>query len=612
MKRQLAICFLLVFILVSCTPNDNGDLVETRFIASPTTIVSPKLSTLDSLMWHQPDSALMRLLPYFDTCCRDAKFCVSNATEYNRHYANLLLAELLYKNDYAQANRKELKEAVHYFDSLLLADTRGMDTPHASATTPQTHAFLDARAHYINGVGYYETDSVVPACAEYLKALEVMEDNFEEKDLVGKNAKFMTYIYNRLGELFSGQYMMESAIESFTKSYELSLVEPISAYSLSSLLHHIGMQYNKVNKKDSAYCYYERAIKSLPDTTNLFYRDLKSSQALLSYQLEKNAEPSLQLLHRMMQLADDKEERLTRCFTIGDIFFEDNLFDSALLYLEPVFRNTTDAVMRIQSADYLRIIYDSMGMSEKSDEYIRFLAINKKSSGQNKAEVSQLNAQYKAFKDEKLKCQSANEKSEVRKKTMSRTIGFVVPIALVTTLIIIFMIRKKHRKILSEKEAEEKRLQNANAYLKTKLVQQSKAQNAKPHKAPVSAYEALMKETVCLHLVQRIRSVEIITTNKPSIYVEYAASTKEKRELVCAVEKHCPDFGPLLKAQCPSFTRNDFELCRYLLIGIMEPQVAVLLQKDYSTVWKRAKEIKEALQTEEPEHRLKHILFEDF
>ena len=86
---------IVVSLVVAACARPDDDLVETRFIASPTNIVSPELSAIDSLMWRQPDSALARLIPYFDTCCRDAKFCVSTTTTINRHYANLLLSELL-------------------------------------------------------------------------------------------------------------------------------------------------------------------------------------------------------------------------------------------------------------------------------------------------------------------------------------------------------------------------------------------------------------------------------------------------------------------------------------------------------------------------------------
>ena len=142
---------MIVLALLSACARPEDDLVETRHGTSLQTVASPTLSAIDSLMWRQPDSALTRLLPCFDTCCRDAKFCVSTATEYNCHYAYLLLAELLYKNDCEQTNRQDLQKAVYYFDSLCAC----RDAARHVSTDP-TLAFLDARAHYINGVGYYE------------------------------------------------------------------------------------------------------------------------------------------------------------------------------------------------------------------------------------------------------------------------------------------------------------------------------------------------------------------------------------------------------------------------------------------------------------------------
>ena len=167
---------VIMLLLAACTSHKNGDAVETRRATSLPTDVSPELSAIDSLMWQRPDSALTCLLPYFDTCCRDVSRNVSGnindvlagdvsgnvSTTHDCHYANLLLAELLYKNDNPQLNRAELLQAVDYYDSL-----------HACtdvARNVSTNAFLDARAHYINGVGYYERDSVVEACQEYLKA----------------------------------------------------------------------------------------------------------------------------------------------------------------------------------------------------------------------------------------------------------------------------------------------------------------------------------------------------------------------------------------------------------------------------------------------------------
>ena len=589
MKWKISIVFSLVLVLLAaCTPSKQAsELVE-----GP----NPELSAIDSLMWRQPDSALAVLQQFAASPKADS------LDELNGHYCQLLISELLYKNYYDQSNREELLQAVVYFDSLCLCN--------GVARNSSTIAFLDARAHYINGVGYYERDSIMEACKEYLKALEVMEGNFEKDELTGHRARFMAYTYNRLGDMFSEQFMMEPAIECFGHSYEFCKIDPASPYSVSNALYRIGLQYNKMKKKNSANYYYERAFELIPDTNNLIYRNLESSRALLSYQMGHPAETSLKTLITMVKLAIDEEEQLTRFFTIGSIYFEEAMYDSAFRYLEPVFQHTNDVVMRVQAADFIRVIYDSKGMGKNSDEYVRFAAANKKSNGQNNAEVLQLNKQFKEYKDKQLERQTSDEKNKERKKVMARTVEIVVPISFAITMLVVFLIRKRHQKNLSEQEATAKLLQNANARLQAEKEQLIQQQTRVLCKAPASSYEALMKETICFDLRQRFGRTEIITTNKSSFYADMAISARDKQALTHAVERHCPNFGPLLKAQCSEFTRNDFELCRFLLIGLTEPQVAVLLQKDYSTIWKRAKEIKKVLQTAELEHGLRHVLFE--
>ena len=447
--------------LAACTRPDT-DPVETRRATSrieqvPEPVVpeahrrvegpSPELSAIDSLMWRQPDSALACLIPYFDTCCRDAKFCVSTTTTFNRHYAHLLLAELLYKNDYPQTNRPALRQAVAYFDSILQVPEP------VEGPSFKRNAFLTARAHYINGVGYYENDSLVPACAEYLKALELMESHFGEKELVGKKAKFMTYIYNRLGEMFSEQYMMEPALNCYRHSYDYSVISPISSYTVSNSLYHIGKQYDKKGDKDSADYYYSQALLSIPDSINLYYRDIVSSKALLSYQMTHQAEMSLERLKQMAVLAADDDERLTRYLLIGSIYFEERQFDSARLFLEPVFLNKDDAVSQIQAAEYLRILYDSLRIlydsleeKEKSDYYVHFLAANKPMEYESDAKISNLSELYKSYLEKKLKQRSEKEKQEERRQATKKTIVVIIPILILIVFILILLIRKKHRK----------------------------------------------------------------------------------------------------------------------------------------------------------------------
>ena len=333
---------------------------------------TPELSAIDSLMWQHPDSALQCLL-----ACRDVSGNVSTTT-FDDHYANLLLAELLYKNDYEQANRAELLRAVGYFDSLLLvadgADTRGVSLQprrrrDARRATAQNRAFLDARAHYINGVGYYEKDSVVDACKEYLKALEVMEGCFEEEELIGKKAKFMALTYTHLTGLFSNLYLHEQAIYFGKKS--LTYYEKYEAFfrHVAWMLNKIGSHYDMMNNYDSAEFYYNEGLKTLSDTNNLTFRDLSTRLAYLSYTKGKSTEIALSQLHTLINQSENEEESLSRYAIIGEIFYQEKQFDSAWLYFKKVFQASHSIDSKKQIAERLVEICKTQGKEEEILEY---------------------------------------------------------------------------------------------------------------------------------------------------------------------------------------------------------------------------------------------------
>ena len=184
------------------------------------------LAGIDSLMWRRADSAFVLLQEF--VVSPEAK----ELDTYDEHYCQVLISELLYKNDCEQTNREDLLEAVVYFDSLT-ANTRVV-------SQQKQNVFLDARVHYINGVGFYENGNMVQACAEYLKALEIMEGHYEDKALTGKKAIFMTYTYNRLTELFSEQFMMDPAIACGERALMFCRIEPTSSEAVSNNLYYLG------------------------------------------------------------------------------------------------------------------------------------------------------------------------------------------------------------------------------------------------------------------------------------------------------------------------------------------------------------------------------------
>ena len=666
MKRMVWIG-IVVFLVVAACARPDDDLVETRRATYlPPTTVSPELSAIDSLMWCQPDSALACLIPYFDTCCRNVKFCVSTTTTFNRQYANLLLAELLYKNDYPQTNRPALRQAVTYFDSLtltlnespspkrLIAGSSFLECGTLSLTRNDNIVFLDARAHYINGVGCYENDSIVPACAEYLKALELMENRFDEKDLVGKRAKFLTYTYNRLTELFSDQFMMETAILYGEKALQFCMREPVSPLGASCILYQIGKQYDELEKLDKARQYYDRAHESLTNMDNLVYRDIVASKALCEYDAGGGMEQSLEELRRVIILADTDEERLNRFLTMGGIFYKERVYDSAIKYLEPVFNGSNSITSKIQTADCLHVIYECLGNGAKADEFVRFLANHKKPEGEDKALVSKLGELSKIYLNQKQE----KEAEKKREAAVKKVIEIFVPVAVALALAIITMVKVRSKKLLKKQREEadrklgeteqqhEEELRQRQAEAERMLEDKEKRhqreleerdkqlletmeierQAHRMEQAAISGrlkrkneevrelreqikrqeelealpkqVESFAEEPICRLIMERVKEGQFLSQMDCKIYKDYALDKDKLTALRNAADHHYNQFTMRICESYPELTRGDLDYCCLYLLGLSDADVAALMQRAYNTVNERNSKLRRIFNSE--------------
>jgi len=499
------IAVALMALMVACDPPKEKEV-------EPMEKPIPELAAIDSLMWKQPDSAFAVLRQFA------ASPQANNLDVFNGHYCQLLISELLYKNDYIQSNRNDLMRAVDYFDSLTM-DTNGM-------SIHEQNVFLDARTHYINGVGYYEQKNMEQACAEYLKALVVMEGHFEDKELTGKKAIFMTYTYNRLTELFSEQFMMDPAIACGERALMFCRIEPTSSEAISNNLYYLGKQYDKMDNVDKAKWYYGKALEEMRDTTNLVFRNIVSNMALCDYLSGAGFDHSLLVLKNVVKQADDESERLTRFLTVGDVFFNEGILDSALVYLEPVFENEKDVTSQIQAAECLRIVYDSLGDNEKKNVCVQFLADHKKSEGESKAWTSRLEDMFKTYMDQKQQ----KEAEEMREMSIKKTIDIIVPIAVVVALSIIVLAKLRSKKLLKEQQEEADRLLGETEQEHEKELRLWQAEADKTLEETKKKYEEELRQLKA-ETEQQLKEVE-------RKHQQWMAKTKERHEEELRVQKN--------------------------------------------------------------------------
>jgi len=448
---------VLMMVMVGCTPP--GPLSEGERLPRPAATLNPPnslskgegpaheaLEGIESLMWKGADSALKVMMEFAGSPEADGM------DAFEGHYCQVLVAELLFKNYYKQSNREEVLKAVRYFDSIVGmdgADARGKaDTRGVSV---QRDAFLAARAHYINGVGYYERDSLIEACGEYLNALQMMEGHFEEKVLVEHKARFMALTYNRLGDLFSEQYMQEPAIYCIKQSLIFDRIAHSSPSNIANILYHLGKQYDKLNEAHSAAYYYEKALETMPDRNTMLYRDVVTSKALFECKGNGNVVIALDSMKSMAAQAASDTERLNRFLTIGGVYKSLGQYDSAKVYLEPVFEKDSDKASI--AAKYLRDMALAEGDTLKANQYSLVFAKDAAAAPENLFRASQLNDLFQNYlqkKQEKADAERRLAEQEAARLRWKRGLAVTVVVMMALVLGLWWWLAKRKK----EHEAE--------------------------------------------------------------------------------------------------------------------------------------------------------------
>ncbi len=559
-----------------------------------------ELAAFDTIMQSQPDSAFFALLDFNETH--------NDLTPFDRHYANLLISEALFKNDYEQTTRPALRQSLSYFDSLANAYPKNDDC-----------CLLSARSHYMNGVGLMEADSVVEACTEYLKALETVENHFGEKEVVGYKAKFMALTYNRLGDLFSDQFMEEQAIFFDKKSLFYCRKAPTSFYGIPKTLNSIGKHYDIINKYDSAIIYYDSALYLLSDTENLIYRDIVSNKILLDYLTNKDADEPIHIMKHIKDNASNESERLTRIFTIGNIYFMDNQYDSAIAYLSEVFSDTTDRVRRIEVASCLGKIYENRGDKEKAETYFHLLGQRTMEEFKDKTNVSQLNSLFLNYINKK------QGKTFLHDKRLSRKAWLMALGVVVIMTISLIIIRHKNKKDIASQKDETKRilkekenfhnkeidyertkhesLQNA---ILGKLKNNREALREQTERANLLAKELetkqkqtewsgindFLSEEICHEIMRLIKSENIKRIAVKESYSHLRLDDSQLLRLREAAEKHFNGLQTKLSLLYPKIKQYETDQCLLYLLDLNDSEISVLLGKDYTTINKRTQKLK--------------------
>lgn len=530
----------------------------------------PRVVAIDSLLQHDPDSALRSLEEFYES--------FGPVPSPNFEYMSLMLSEACFKVRREVAYCDEVAAALTYFDSI------SSIYPH-----DKNMAFLSSRAHYMhaiclnNGILFTDDSLTMLACQEYYKALEIMEHNFNDELVVGHKASFTALIFARLANIYSDKFLIEPTIYFYKEVLKYKRKASARPSSLANTFFFLGYEFEKSERFDSALYYYNQSLACMNDTTGVLYRNVINRKALSSYHVAQDGQASVDAIKRIA-LAGNEFEKHDRYLGIGYVYKLDNSYDSAIVYLNCVFEDAPSLFLKTQSADYLREIYENLGESEKAGEYARFVAQNTPPEFGTKADEWRFTNLFQKYMQHKQKYARLQEEKENQGRIIR--IVFLMLTLLSVLVVSLLLNRKRHKRIEAEKQV-----------LSGQLKEQSEALSVMKKRVEAASFA---EEPICRLIMERVNEGQFKSKVDYLVYKDYALTKEQLLTLREVVNGHFDEFTTRIKKEYPSLTKGDIDYCCLYLLGLNNADIAAMMQRAFNTVCERDRKLKAIFGSEEP------------
>ena len=376
----------------------------------------------------------------------------------------------------------------------------------------------------------------------------------------------------------------------------------------SSLLNEIGSQYEMMEQFDSADCYYCRAIAVLGDTNTLLYRDIAFHQTYLEYKKDScQADDALSRLHQLLSKSETDSEKQARCLSIGELYYDNKLYDSAKVYLGSVYYGNTSVNSKKQAAEWLVDICKETGKESEVLVYASYLVPLSNLEENDKSEIkSQLAELYTSYKKKLLIQQQRIEKEKQTKLFAIIFVGLLSVIIVTTSLY--HWNKRKRLDIKAQFESESYTHQVQQAALSSRLRQsnqkvrelkeQMRKQDAVSFTRRGDVSATFNEEPVCRLIMERVNVGNFMSQMDCTIYKEYALSKEQLMDLRKAADLHFNDFTTRLCKAFPELTNSDLDYCCLYLLGLTDADISALMQRAYNTINERSGKLKRVIGVE--------------
>ena len=517
---------------------------------------------------------------------------------------------------------------------------------------PLTVDFICAKAHYYHAVGLTERDDIVGACEHYLIALEIMEEDDlikrhkdaktqrrkvlkkqrnDEKTLCdsvtlrlcdskgkGKELcdsatlrlcdsnkedyeriRFIALIYTRLGKIFLNESCCNLAIVNYKNALLFSNELEDNMFK-SNTMKYIGNAYQLYSKQDSALLYYRKSLEYNNSIANKL--DIEKCIAqILYYKGERDS--ALMMLRNNLNKIDNKIVKYAYHHTLGNMFYKDNAYDSALYYLEESLEDSI-IIKKLAFTTTLSYIYDSLGNYAKKAYYdnlsskLFFDNINKE------VDRTKLQTLYNNYNERKSERISIEAKARSRRITIISCLGAIIAIMFVFVYVR-YNYKKQNDRLkgeINDYAKENKRLIDdfkKSNNKKDKIIKQQKKEISEIknqfNNATGFNLEAYYDSDICKKILSRKDS-------------DFSSLKEDELALLLkSANLYLNNISVRLREQFPTLNHNDIYTICLIILNVEKNKLPHLLSRDRKTIWDRLDKIRRLMKIDAKQDLFIHI-----
>lgn len=570
MKTKIVIFYALSMLLCLLAQSCNRFSIYSKKV---TPLHYSVLKTITDTMTCCPDAALDILIGVADTV-DESKLSRPDYYEYQ-----ILIAEALYKNDLIQTNNSAVFRAVIYYDSLAQIYPKNVEV-----------LFQKSRAHYYNAVGENENNDIKKACAEYLMSLKTI-NQIKEKDRTHNIDYFNGLIYNRLARIYY-DFTNDVALSLYKKANE-SFIKCETMIPIVRNCNSIAKVLLSKNEYDECETYLSLADSlmynnmTVDDSVRTKLRNgISMTRAINLCDSQNKHYEALCMIKELYDNAYDDYERVVISAVLAEMYYQNNIIDSALYYYEMAVENNHPAKMTaiIRIIDICKVLGDN----EKAAYYAPLLAEETNRELKLAPLKAELVAMYEQYEAEK-------HKDEIRvlwlKIIMALTLGVII---ITIVFSIVSIIRK--RRHLDEINRKNWYIRTLHGKIKKKSVENKNANEdyVKKARQPIPFNERMQnikRDDLCMKLYS-ITQMHIKTTVQ---YPKLVLGDNEKMHLIGLFDKELNGALQSIISNNQRLKKSDELLFCLCLIGLDDKHIAAVTGNTYHNVFVRSRKCLEIL-----------------